>query len=131
MVTMYAASAFREELMLFNLFDVRDWLYHYEVVVIRQGREQVLVRVPSRRAAEQAMLLAPAGVELSRQSLRWRRRRGAHPDRAVQMCIFVLLVTLALPGPWLPAVIQLLCLAVVGGLLSSGHQWRQGGQDDR
>jgi hypothetical protein len=117
--------------MVFNLFAVHDWLYHYEVVVLRQGREQVLARLPSRRAAEQAMLLMPARVELSRQSLRWRRSRGVHPDRAVQSCVLLLLVALALPGLWLPAIIQLLCLALIGGLLSSGREWRQGGEDDR
>ncbi|CAA9234008.1 MAG: hypothetical protein AVDCRST_MAG93-1013 [uncultured Chloroflexia bacterium] len=117
--------------MSFNLFAVHDWLYHYEVVVSRQGREQVLARVPSRRAAEQAMLLLPTRVELSRQSLDWRRSRGIHPDRAVQLCTLLLLVALALPGVWLQMVVQLICLAVIGGLLSSGRKWRQGGQDDR
>ncbi len=117
--------------MLFSLFDVHDWRYHYEVVVVRQGREQVLARVRSRWLAEQAMLLVPAGVELNRHSFQWRRRRGMHPDRAVQLCVLLLLLTLALPGLWLPAIIQLLCLATIAGLLTSGRQWRQGGADDR
>ncbi len=121
----------QEELLLFSLFDVHDWLYHYEVVVLRQGREHVLARVRSRWAAEQAMLLVPAGVELNQHNLTWRRRRGVHPDRAVQLCVLLLLLTLALPGLWLPATMQLLCLAVIGGLLSSGRRWRRGGEDDR
>ena len=117
--------------MLFSLFNGHDWVYHYEVVVVRQGREQVLARVRSRWLAEQATLLVPAGVELNRHNLHWRRRRGVHPDRVVQLCVLLLLLTLALPGLWLPAMMQLLCLAVIGGLLSSGRQWRQGGEDDR
>ncbi len=120
-----------KEHVFFKLFAVHDWLYHYEGIVLRQGREQVLARVQSRRAAEQAMLLMPARPELSRQSLRWRRSRGVHPDRAVQLCVLLVLVALALPGIWLPAVIQLLCLAVIGGLISSGREWRQDGQEDR
>ena len=55
--------------MLFSLFDVHDWRYHYEVVVVRQGREQVLARVRSRWLAEQAMLLVPAGVDM--RPLNW------------------------------------------------------------
>ncbi len=117
--------------MLFSLFDVYDWRYHYEVVVVRQGREHVLARVRSRRLAEQAMLLVSARVELSRHSLRWRRRRGVHPDRVVQLCVLLLVLTLVLPGLWLPAILQLLCLATGAGLLTSGRQWRQGGDDDR
>ncbi len=117
--------------MLFSLFEVHDWRYHYEVVVVRQGREQVLARVRSRSLAEQAMLLVPARVELSRHSLQWRRRRGVHPDRVVQLCVLLLVLTLALPGLWLPAIIRLLCLVTSAGLLTSGRQWRQGGEDDR
>jgi hypothetical protein len=37
----------------------------------------------------------------------------------------------ALPNLWLLGIVQLLCLAIIGGLLSSGRQWRQGGVDDR
>ncbi len=117
--------------MFFDLFDVHDWLYHYEVIVLRQGRAQVLARVSSRWAAEQATLRIPAGVEVSRGSVHWRRQRGVHPDRAVQLCVLLLLLTVAVPGLWLPAIMQLLCLALISGLLSSGRQWRQGGQDDR
>ena len=117
--------------MMIALLEVYDWLYHYEIVVTRHDGEQVLARVLSRRAAEQALLLVPAHVEVRRQSLGWRRRRGVHPDRVVQLCVLLLLVTLALPGLWLPAIMQLLCLAGIGGLLSSGRQWRQGGKDDR
>ncbi len=117
--------------MFFNHFALHDWLYHYEVIVLRQDREYVLARVPSRQAAERAMLLLPMRVELSEQSLGWRRIRGIHPDRAVQLCVLLLLATLALPGHWLAGVMQLLGLAVIGGLLSSGREWRQGGHDDR
>ncbi len=117
--------------MRFSLFDVHDWQYHYEVVVVRQGRQHVLARVRSRSLAEQAMLLVPARVELSRHSLQWRRRRGVHPDRVVQLCVLLLVLTLALPGLWLPAIIRLLCLVTSAGLLTSGRQWRQGGEDDR
>ena len=120
-----------KEWMVFNLLDRHDWLYHYEVVVARQGSERVIARVPSRRAAERAVWLVPARAELSRQSLTWRRRRGVHPDRAAALCVVLLLFGGVLPNVWLLGSVQLLCLAIIGGLLSSGRQWRQGGVDDR
>lgn len=117
--------------MFFDRFDIHDWLYHYEVVVRRQGGEQVLARAPSRYAAERLVNLVPAGLEVSRQSLDVRRARGVHPDKVARLCLLIFLAALLLPGLWLPAMVQLLCLAVAGGLLSSGRQWRQGGRDDR
>jgi hypothetical protein len=120
-----------EEKMLFDLFNVRDWLYYYEVVVTRQGRDQVLARVPSRSAAERMLAMVPASLELSHQHMQWRRARGLLPDKAAQLCTLPLLVALALPGFWLPAVVGVLCLAVIGGLCTSGRHWRQGGEDDR
>ncbi len=120
-----------KEKMVYKLLDTHDWLYHYEVVVTRHGSERVIARVPSRRAAERAVGLVPARAEVNRESLGWRRRRGVHPDRAAALCVVLLLLGLALPNIWLLAVVQLLCLAIIGGLLSSGRQWRQGGVDDR
>ncbi len=120
-----------KEWTVFNLLDRQDWLYHYEVVVARQGSEQVIARVPSRRAAKQAARMVPARAEVSRQSLGWRRRRGVHPDRAAALCVILLLLGFALPNVWLLGAVQLLCTAIIGGLLSSGRQWRQGGVDDR
>ena len=120
-----------KEKMVFKLLDTYDWLYHYEVVVTRQGSERVIARVPSRRAAEQAARMVPARAELSQQSLEWRRRRGVHPDKAAALCVVLLLLGFALPNLWLLGIVQLLCLAIIGGLLSSGRQWRQGGVDDR
>jgi hypothetical protein len=118
-------------MMPFDLLDKHDLLYHYEVVVTRQGRDHVLARVPSRRAAERTMVMAPARLEISRQSVQWRRVRGLHPDRIAYWCMFALLVSLALPGIWPRLIAALLCLAVIGGLQSSGRKWRRGGEDDR
>ena len=117
--------------MRFDLFNVRDWLYYYEVVVTRQGRDQVLARVTSHTAAERMLAMVPAATEVSRQHVQWRRVRGLHPDRAAQLCTLLLLVALALPGFWLPTVVGVLCLAVICGLCTSGRHWRQGGEDDR
>ena len=116
---------------MFDRFHAHAWRYHYEVVVTRQGQAQVVARVPSRWAAERTMVQLVAQVELSAQSLQWRRQRGVHPDRVAQVCLVVCLAALAFPVASLQVIIGALCLAVMGGLLSSGRQWRHGGRDDR
>jgi len=117
--------------MLFDLLNIRDWLYHYEVVITRQGRDQLLARVPTRRYAELAIANAPAKVEVSRQTIQWRRARGVHPDKVAVLCTLLLLVMSALPWAWPSLIFSVVCVALIGGLLTSGRDWRQGGDDDR
>jgi hypothetical protein len=107
------------------------WLYHYEVVVRRQGRDQLVARVPTEaRAAGMAVSLRYA-AELSSTSVHWRRVPGIHPVNAAKLVALLLLATLLLPWFWPRAVLGLLLIALLGGLLSSGTKWRNGGEDDR
>ena len=117
--------------MLFDLLNIRDWLYHYEVVITRQGREQLLARVPTRWHAELSIAEVPAKVEVSRQSIQWRRVRGVHPHKAAALCALLLLVVNTLPWLWPRLIVSLVCVAVICGLLTSGRDWMQGGEDDR
>ena len=117
--------------MSVDMLNVRDWLYHYEVIVMRHGREQILARVPSRFAAERTIARARRGLEINRQNMQWRRVRGVHPWKAVVLCTLPLLVVLMLPWLWVRAGVGIVCLSIILGLLSSGARWMQGGEDDR
>ncbi len=75
--------------------------------------------------------MIPARLEVSPQSMQWRCVWGLHPDKVARLCTVALLVALVLPGFWLRTSVGVLCLALIGGLHSSGRQWRQGGRDDR
>ena len=113
------------------MLNVCDWLYHYEVVVTRHGRDQILARVPSRVRAEWAIASSRKWLEISRHTVQWRRVRGVHPVKAAQLCMLLLGVALALPWFWPRALLSIVCVATICGLLSSGTRWRQGGEDDR
>ncbi len=117
--------------MFHDVLNVHDWLYHYEVVVSRQGRDQILARVPSQLQAEVAIAQTRARVEVSRPTIRWRRVRGTHPVKAAELCTLVLVVVLTLPWFWPRTILSMVCAALIWGLLTSGTHWRQGGADDR
>jgi hypothetical protein len=112
-------------------FSEHAWLYHYEVVVRRHGREQILARVPSRRQAEFEIAHVNGGVEVSRQTISWRRARGVHPVNLAKFALVLLLMVLLLPWAWPRLVFSLLCTALICGALSSGTSWKHGGEDDR
>ncbi len=117
--------------MFYDLLHTRDWLYYYEVVVTRQGHDQILARVPSRPQAELAIARTRRRIEVSRPAMRWRRVRGVHPVKAAEICSLVLVLALVLPWFWPRAILSMVSAALICGLLSSGAQWRQGGEDDR
>jgi hypothetical protein len=107
------------------------WQYHYEVVVRRQGCEQIVARVPSLRRAEKEIAYVPAGIEISRLAVYWRRVRGVHPANLAKCCFALLLIGLLLPWIWPRLVFSILCTSVICGALSSGTSWKHGGEDDR
>ncbi len=117
--------------MLYDWVKEFDWLYHYEVVVTRHGRDYVIARVPSRTRAEMSIGWVRRGVEISWTTVQWRRMRGVHPANAAKFCMLVLVLALMLPWFWPRLVMSLLCTAMICGLLSSGGRWKQGGEDDR
>lgn len=107
------------------------WHYHYEVIVRRQGREQIVSRVPSQRRAEQQIAHVRADFEISRPTVYWRRVRGVHPANLAKCCFGLLVLALLLPWVWPRLVVSLLCTSLICGALSSGSSWKQGGDDDR
>ena len=117
--------------MFHDLFNARDWMYHYEVVVSRHGRDQIVARVPSLPRAYGALVSTRRQLEVSDQQVHYRRARGLHPTKAAEMCILLLVVAVVLPWFWPKIVLSLVTTALVFGLLSSGRSWRNGGEDDR
>ena len=107
------------------------WFYHYEVVVRRHGRDQIVARVPSRRRAEMASAHARNGLEISRPTVEWRRVRGVHPFNLAKFGVVLLLMVMFLPWAWPRLIFSLVFMALICGALSSGASWRQGGMDDR
>lgn len=113
-----------------GLWKMQDLLYHYEIIILRQGHEQILARVATRRQAAQRIFSAQQRLEISRQSVQIRRARGVHPRKAAAVLAILLLITIILPW-WVQIGIGLIGLSVILGLLTSGTQWMQGGTDDR
>ncbi len=107
------------------------WLDHYEVVVCRYGREQIVARAATRSGAEQAAYYMCRRAEISRSAMSLRRVRGVHPANAAKACLLLIVVALLLPWFWLKVVLSIVGTALMFGLLSSGNAWRQGGTDDR
>jgi hypothetical protein len=107
------------------------WFYHYEVVVRRHGRDQVVARVASQRRAERELAHIRKDFEVSRAMVYWRRSRGIHPANLAKGCLVLLLLVLLLPWTWPRLVFSLLCTALICGSLSSGSSWKKGGEDDR
>lgn len=117
--------------LLVQRLKLDQWLIHYEIVVTRQGHQQLLARVASRRAAERRVAYACRHIEVGRRSVRWQPARGLHPWNAAKLCLVPLILSTMLPWHWLGGVLTLICLAVICGLLSSGGRWMAGGEDDR
>jgi hypothetical protein len=114
-----------------DLFNIRDWRYHYEVVITRQGRTQPVARVPSQWSAEITVKRMLRELEIGRNAIHWRRARGVHPRRLAGLLIAPLLFAILLPWFWPRVVLSLICIATICGLCSSGLHWMRGGEDDR
>lgn len=108
-----------------------DWCSHYEVLVTRHQVEHLIARVASASAAERLIIQTCHEVELNRQAFHWQRVPGLHPWKAAQLCMWFLVLATFVPWGWLSGALSVLCLALIGGLLSSGRHWRRGGVDDR
>lgn len=117
--------------MTLDVLNWREWLYHYEVLVTRQGRDQIYARVPTRWHAEATAARASRELEIGRHSVSWRRARGLHPRKAATLSTLVLLLFLLIPWLWLRVSFSVVGLSVVIGLLTSGQAWIMGGDDDR
>lgn len=118
--------------MTTDLFNWREWLYHYEVFTMRHGREQLFARVPTRWHAEMRASRASREFEVGRHTISWRRARGMHPRRAATLVLLaVMLVLLVIPWLWLRVSFSMIGLAMIFGLLTSGLGWMKGGDDDR
>jgi hypothetical protein len=114
-----------------GLLNDHPWLYHYEVVVRRQGRNQLLARVPSEAKAADLAARIRDELEISSSSVTWYRTRGIHPVNGAKFVFCCLLGSLLLPWFWLRIALSLVWLALICGLLSSGASWQRGGVDDR
>lgn len=117
--------------MTIDLFNWREWFYHYEVFILRHGREQLYARVPSRWRAQAAAARVCRELEIGRHTVYWRRVRGIHPRKAATLSSFVLLLLLMLPWLWLRISFSVVGLSLICGFLTSGINWMRGGEDDR
>ena len=107
------------------------WLNHYELVVLRYGREHVVARAATRSGAENAAHSISQRSEINLSSMKLRRARGVHPANAAKACLLLIVLAFLLPWFWLKLVLGTIGMALMLGLLSSGFAWRRGGEDDR
>ena len=117
--------------MTIDLFNWREWLYHYEVFIMRQGREQLFARVPSAWHAESTAARVCRELEIGKHTVSWRRVRGLHPRKAAMLSSLLLVLILLLPWLWLQVSLSIIMLSLIFGLLTSGLDWMKGGDDDR
>ena len=106
-------------------------LHYYEIVVRSDGRDRVVRRVPTRRAAERQIAELICADLVSRKAIRYERRRGIHPWPAALLCGGLSLPALFIPLGWISVALALVLLALAMGFLSSGQRWIAGGPDDR
>jgi hypothetical protein len=106
-------------------------LYYYEIVVRMHGQDRVLRRVPTRRAADRVVAELVRADVVSRNVVRWERRRGLHPWTAALLSGMLTLFTPLAPAGWLRMALFLVLLALTAGFLTSGWRWIAGGADDR
>src|SRR5437867_11369336 len=76
-------------------------LHYYEIVVRSDGRDRVVRRVPTRRAAEKVIADLIRGDLVSSKAIRYERRRGLHPWSVALLCGGLSLLALFLPFVWL------------------------------
>ncbi len=117
--------------LLVQRLKLDHWLIHYEIIVMRQGTQQLLARVASRAASERAVARACRHIEVGCTTVRWQPARGLHPWNAAKLCLLPLILSTLLPWHWVGGVLGVIWLALICGFLSSGHEWMAGGADDR
>jgi hypothetical protein len=106
-------------------------LYYYEIVVRSDGRDRVVRRVPTRRAAERMIAELIQADLVSSRAVRSERRRGLHPWWGALLCGGLCIPALFVPFVWLRVGLALVLLALTIGFSTSGRLWIAGGRDDR
>jgi len=106
-------------------------LYYYEIMVRSDGRDRVVRRVPTRRAADRLIAELIRADLVSSKAIRSERRRGLHPWTIALLCGGLCLPTLFVPFVWVRVGLTLVLLALACGFSTSGRNWIAGGRDDR
>ena len=106
-------------------------LHYYEIVVRSDGRDRVVRRVPTRRAAERAIADLIHADLVSSKAIRYERRRGLHPWSVALLCGGLCIPALFVPFAWIRVGLALVLIALAIGFSTSGRNWIAGGRDDR
>jgi hypothetical protein len=106
-------------------------LHYYEIVVRSEGRDRVVRRVPTRRAAERVIREMIRADLVSSRAIRFERRRGLHPWSVALLCGGLILPALFVPFLWVRMGLTLVLIALTIGFSTSGRHWIAGGRDDR
>jgi hypothetical protein len=106
-------------------------LHYYEIVVRSDGRDRVVRRVPTRRAADRVIAELIRADLVSSKAIRHERRRGLHPWSVALLCGGLSLLALLVPFGWIRMGLTLVLIALAFGFSTSGRSWIAGGRDDR
>jgi len=106
-------------------------LHYYEIVVRSDGRDRVVRRVPTRRAANRVIAELIHADLVSSKAIRYERRRGLHPWSIGMLCGGLSLLSLFVPFVWIRIGLALVLIALTIGFSTSGRRWIAGGRDDR
>ena len=106
-------------------------LYYYEIVVRSDGRDRVVRRVPTRRAADRIIAELIGADLVSSKAIRSERRRGLHPWSVALLCGGLIVPALFVPFLWIRMGLALVLIALTIGFSTSGRRWIAGGRDDR
>ena len=106
-------------------------LHYYEIVVRSDGRDRVVRRVPTRRAADRLIAELIRADLVSSKAIRYERRRGLHPWSVALLCGGLCIPALFVPFVWVRMGLALVLLALTIGFSTSGRHWIAGGRDDR
>jgi hypothetical protein len=106
-------------------------LHYYEIVVRSDGRDRVVRRVPTRRAADRVIAELIGADLVSSKAIRYERRRGLHPWSVALLCGGLSLLALFTPFGWISMGLTLVLIALTIGFSTSGRRWIAGGRDDR
>ena len=106
-------------------------LHYYEIVVRSDGRDRVVRRVPTQRAADKVIAEMIRADLVSSRAIRYERRRGLHPWSGALLCGGLSVLALFVPFGWIRLGLALVLLALTIGFSTSGRRWIAGGRDDR
>ena len=106
-------------------------LHYYEIVVRSDGRDRVVRRVPTRRAADRLIAELIRADLVSSKAIRYERRRGLHPWSVALLCGGLSIPALFVPFLWIRLGLTVVLIALAIGFSTSGQRWIAGGRDDR